>query len=40
MFLVGFSKLGQKEYKMKHDTVDKIVLWKLVKKGTFKVTDK
>ena len=36
----GCSKLGQKELKGKHDTVGKVVHWKLVEKCTFEVTDK
>ena len=36
----GFSKLGQKEYKRRHDNLGKIVHWKLARKCNFEAGDK
>ena len=36
----GCSKLPQKEYKIRHDNLGKIVHWKLVRKCNFEAGDK
>ena len=36
----GFSKLAQKEYKRRHDTLGKMVHWKLARKCKFEAGDK
>ena len=36
----GCSKLAQKEYKKKHDSLGKIVHWKLARKFNFEAGDK
>ena len=36
----GYSKLAQKEYKRRHDTLGKIVHWKLARKCNFEAADK
>ena len=36
----GCSKLAQKEYKRRHDNLEKIVYWKLTRKCNFKARDK